>query len=300
MTRRSASIVAVTATIVCFFGTQACSQAGGESFSDMTLGAEAKLGDGTASSFARFDREGTPLAIGVVFTAEALANLPMERSDEHHCFDIDGDGAIEPDPECLPTHERVIPLPAEASRRADIPFKWVLVNWNPAGHIPPGIYDVPHFDIHFYIESIENTFALTPGPCGLENLRCDQFERAMRPVPVNYTHPDFQNVEAAVPAMGNHLIDLTEHEFHGSPFDRSWIYGTYDGRITFYEEMVTRDYLAGRPDTCFDIKLPEAFEVAGYYPTQSCYRFDPEAKTQAVTMEGFIYREASPPVPMAE
>ena len=44
-----------------------------------------------------------------------------------------------------------------ASARADIPFKWVLLNWTPHGHIPPGVYDTPHFDVHFYLDSIENT-----------------------------------------------------------------------------------------------------------------------------------------------
>jgi hypothetical protein len=300
MTRLSATAVAVLSALVPLLGAQACRPAGSGGADDIVLGAEAPLGEGSVASFARFDREGTPEAIGLLFSAATLKSLPTERTDQHHCFDLDGDGAIAPDSECVPTHERVIPLPSEASRRADIPFKWVLLNWNPVGHIPPGIYDVPHFDIHFYIESIENTFAIADGPCGPEHVRCDQFERAMRPVPSNYTHPDFQNVQAAAPAMGNHLIDTSAHEFQDTAFDRSWIFGTYDGHITFYEEMVALDYLAGRRDACHDIKLPEAFEAAGYYPTRSCYKFDPEAGTQAVSMEGFVYREASPPAPMSE
>ena len=36
-----------------------------------------------------------------------------------------------------------------------MPLKWALLNWNPHGHIPPGIYDRPHFDVHFYMEPIE-------------------------------------------------------------------------------------------------------------------------------------------------
>ncbi|MGH8662238.1 MAG: hypothetical protein ACREUB_10830 [Burkholderiales bacterium] len=39
--------------------------------------------------------------------------------------------------------------------------------------------------------------------------------------------------------MGNHLIDPTSPEFKGKKFTRSWIYGVYGGRVTFYEEMVT-------------------------------------------------------------
>jgi hypothetical protein len=37
----------------------------------------------------------------------------------------------------------------------------VGLNWNPHGHIPPGVYDLPHFDFHFYIEPIEKIFAIS-------------------------------------------------------------------------------------------------------------------------------------------
>ncbi len=295
MTRRRASVIAVLATVTCVLFADACREARGKGLSKATLGAEARLGEGTVTSFARFNRKREPLAIGVVFSAGTLNSLPTERSDEHRCFDHNGDGVIQSDPECLPTHERVIPLPTEASRRSDIPFKWVLLNWNPTGHAPPHVYGLPHFDLHFYIEPIENIFALMPGPCGEEFLRCDQFERAVRPVPANFLPQDYQNVGAAVPAMGNHLMDLSAPEFHGQKFARTWVFGSYDGRITFYEEMVTRDFLAGRPNVCFDIKSPPAVEVSGYYPTQSCFRFDAETNEHSVSMEGFVYREASAP-----
>ena len=265
--------------------------------SEMILGAEVRMGSdpvsGTVSSFAHLDRRGVPLAIGVVFAPGLLEQLPVSPSDEHHCYDHDGSGGIDADRECIATHERVIPLPPEVTRRPDIPFEWVLMNWNPGGHAPVEIYGLPHFDIHYVIEPIENIFAIVSGPCGPEFIRCDQFQRAVRPVPARFMHPDFVNVDAAAPAMGNHLVDPTSHEFHGELFDRTWMYGAYDGRVTFYEEMVTREYLRGLPDTCFEIKTVPEWEVAGYYPTRSCFRYDPRADLQAVTMEGFVYREAS-------
>ena len=70
------------------------------------------------------------------------------------------------------------------------------------------------------------------------------------------------------PAMGNHLIDLTGPEFNGQRFTRSWIFGIYDGRITYYEEMLSRDYLLSKPDTCNPIKAAAAVGQAGYYPTR--------------------------------
>ena len=160
-------------------------------------------------------------------------------------------------------------------------------------YIPPGVYDLPHFDVHFYFEPIEKIFAIESGPCGPEFVRCDQFKLATKPLPANYMHADFKNVDAVAPAMGNHLIDPTSAEFNGKKFTRTWIYGVYDGRVTFFEEMLTREYLLSRPAACFPIKSPPAVNIRGYYPTQSCTRYHSEANDYTVSMEGFTLREAS-------
>lgn len=258
-------------------------------------GAPAPLGHGSVSGYATFDDQGVPLAIGVSFSGDALETLPTEPTDGHRCYDATRDGTLDPESECSHWHERALPLPSDAARREDMPFKWALLNWNPHGHIPPGVWDTPHFDVHFYLESIENVFALQRGTCGPELLRCDQFARATKPVPANFLHEDFVDVGAAAPAMGNHLIDTTAAEFHGAPFTRAWIFGAYDGRVTFYEEMLTVQYLREGPDECFAIKSPPAVAVGGYYPTLSCSRHDASRNEYTVSLEGFAYRQAEPP-----
>ena len=259
-----------------------------------SLGWSAPLGQGTATTYAEFDRQGTPQAIGVAFSATALDGLPA-ASDHHRCHARTKDGAIDAATKCQETVEHVLPLPDEAARRADIPFKWVLLNWNHVGHIPPGIYDVPHFDVHCEIAAIESVLAIEAGPCGPEYVRCDQFRIAKKPPPPNYVHADFKDVDAVVPAMGNHLVDLSGSEFNKQPFTRSWIYGVYDGKVIFYEEMVTRAHLLSRPNTCTPIKLPKAFDTRGYYPTVSCIRYDVRTSEYTVSMEQFVLREASAP-----
>jgi len=293
MNRLMLSIVALSLTAV------GCSSGVGSTASqtEHDLGAVSHVGDATAQSYAEIDATGKPIAIGLVFSPTFFDDLPAEHSDLHHCFDKDGDGTVDPATECLAEHEWAIPLPSAVASRSDIPFKWALLNWNPIGHIPPGVYDVPHFDIHFYMDPIENVYALQPGPCG-EMIRCDQFKIATMPVPPNYVAPDYINVDAAAPAMGNHLIDPTGSEFNGTPFTRTWIYGTYDGRITFYEEMVTRAFLMEKHSECFDIKSPPAVAVAGYYPTATCYGYDPQTGDYTVSLGHFEYREASPPEPI--
>ena len=287
----SSLFVVFTSTVVV-----GCSP-GGEA-TERVLGQSAELGNGTVSTYAEFDDSDVPTAIGVVYSSGALEGLPTEPSDQHHCFDRDGDGRLEADTECIPTHEFVIPLPDEASTRSDVPFKWVLFNWNPAGHIPPGIYDVPHFDVHFYMVPIASVFALEDGPCGLEFIRCDQHELAKKPLPPNYMNPDFQDVDAVVPAMGSHLIDVTGPEFSGEEWKRSWIFGVYDGEVTFYEEMLTRAFMVSQPDACYPIKSPRAVGRSGFYPTESCVRHDAETGEHTVSMEGFEFREASAPEPV--
>lgn len=264
------------------------------------LGTPSNLGNGTVASYAEFDESGAPKAIGVVFSASALDALPTAPSDGHRCFDANNDGVIDLATECSMWHERVLPVPSEIGRRTDIPFKWALLNWNPHGHVPAGVYDKPHFDVHFYIEPIENIFALQRGTCGLEFLRCDQFALASKPVPRNYLPPNFHDVGAAAPAMGNHLLDPATPEFHGEPFTRTWIYGTYDGRVIFYEDMLSLSYLLSKPNACVPIQSPDAVALTGYYPTRSCIRYTSGKDEYTVSIEDFVLRQASPPGPVRD
>lgn len=266
---------------------------------ERVLGQSWGFGNGAVTTYAELTEDGAPSTIGMMYTKGALEGMPTAPSDQHHCFDRDSDGTVDGDTECFMSHEAVIPLPDVVATRRDIPFKWVLFNWNPMGHIPPGIYDVPHFDVHFYIETIANVFAIHDGPCGPEYVRCDQFELAKKPLPANYMHPDYKDVDAVAPAMGNHLVDLTGPEFNGGKWERNWIFGIYDGKITFYEEMLTLEYLKSQPNTCNAIKTPPAVGLSGFYPTKSCIRYDATTDAYTVSMEAFEYREASEPEPVA-
>jgi hypothetical protein len=258
---------------------------------ERTFGWRTPLGNGEVVSFAEMSESGAPRAIGITFSAGTFTNLPADPSDGHHCFDRDNNGVIAAT-ECIDTHEFVIPLPDAVTRRSDVPFKWVLLNWNKRGHMPPGIYDVPHFDVHYYMEPVANVFAIRDGGCGPEFVNCDDFARAKKPVPAQYLHPDFKDVDAVAPAMGNHLIDVGGHEFHGHDFTRSWIYGIYDGRVTFWEQMISLKYLQSGPSDCSPIKTPAAVATSGYYPTRECVRYDATTNAYSVSLEEFTYREA--------
>lgn len=145
------------------------------------------------------------------------------------------------------------------------PFLHALLDWNPDGHEPAGVYDLPHFDFHFYMT--------------------DETERkAIPPYEVNNT--GFLNFPAAgympdalpglyvptpggVPQMGTHWIDVSTPEINGGTFIQTFLYGSYNGNVTFYEPMITKSFLDNNPSFQRNFPVPSKFKKAGYYPTST-------------------------------
>jgi len=255
-----------------------------------------KVGNGTALLYAAVDDKGEPVAIGISFSKDALQGLPTEPNPKSICFDKDGNGRIDVMGECLGDYGLKFELPDAEAATALAPFKWALVNWNPHGHQSPAPppWAAPHFDFHFFIADRASVEALRPGRCS-ELLDCADFEKAQKPVPAPYVHPDHIDVGAAVPAMGNHLINVKSPELapDGPPFTHTFIVGSNDGHVIFYEPMITTAYLASEPNGCVSIKQPKAWEVAGFHPTKYCMRFSERAGRRTVSLEGFVKRAAN-------
>ena len=250
-------------------------------------GATRNLGDGTATAYADLLPNGQPKAIGVRLSPAAFENLPTAPNDGRACYDKDEDGTVDPMLECVVGHEYILELPEGTST----PFQYVMLNWNPMGHVPPGVYDRPHFDVHFYIQDLHEVMAIDAGPCPVLT-DCDDYATATQPVPEKYVAEGYVSVDAVEPMMGDHLLDPTGPEFNGEPFTYTWIFGRYGGKITFYEPMITRDFLLSKPNTCVPVPQPEAFEQAGYYPTEYCMKYHHSRDEYTVTLETFRYQEA--------
>jgi hypothetical protein len=253
-----------------------------------------KVGNGWARAYVALDANGNALALGVSLDKQVLAGLPKELHPTSRCFDKNGDGKMDAH-ECLGDYAFIFPLPEGEAAAAVAPFKWVSLNWNPHGHIPPAPppWAAPHFDFHFYIQDREAVKAIRTGTCG-ELIDCEDFKKATKAVPAKYVHRDHIDVGAAVPDMGNHLINSKAPELakNGPPFTHTFIYGAYDGRITFLEPMITHAYLAGNPNMCASIKQPQAWELAGFYPTKYCIRHLDRVGRITVSLEGFVRRPA--------
>jgi hypothetical protein len=253
-----------------------------------------KVGDGWARAYVALDASGNALALGVSLDEAALAGLPANPHPASRCFDKNGDGKMDQH-ECLGDYAFIFALPDGKAARAVAPFKWMSLNWNPHGHIPPAPppWAAPHFDFHFYIQERDEVKRIRTGACG-ELIDCEDFKRATRPVPAKYVHRDHIDVGAAVPDMGNHLIDSRSPELakNGPPFTYTFIYGAYDGRISFLEPMITHAYLASKPSMCARIKQPRGWEVAGAYPTKYCIRYLDSLRRYTVSLEAFVRHAA--------
>jgi hypothetical protein len=253
------------------------------------------LGSGEVRSYAELAGS-RPVSLGMVVTERAMASLPTARSNGQYCFDRNGDGKVEPDVECVAEHEYVLELPEQFTRQVGGPFRWAMLTWDPHGHAPDGIYGVPHFDMHFYLQDRTATQSIGTGPCaGMSD--CADYAAARIPVPDRYRPSGYVDIDAVVPGMGNHLGDPASPEFHGHHFSHTFMYGTYGGQITFYEPMVDKHWLEGLapggPATCTPIKAPTAWRVGGWYPTTYCIEHRPQQRDFAVSMRDFVFRPAS-------
>lgn len=227
------------------------------------LGEAKMLGNGVAWSWVECDKKGAPTAIGVTFTETALTGLP------------------EAPPTDLPGWEYTLELPREAGAK---PFDHIGLDWNPKGHIPPGIYDVPHFDVHFYLISPKERDNISAK--GADLAKCKK-KPSSKFIPKDYILPE----GTEHPRMGVHWIDSSAPELNQQSFTRTFIYGSYNGRITFIEPMVAKAFLETRTNVTETIKQPDAYQKPGYYPTSYSVRSDPVRKEYTVELEGLTRRE---------
>lgn len=260
-------------------------------------GQSASLGNGKMTAYSQANGS-VPTSIGVVFTGKMLTGLPTDPPTEGlWCYDKNADGTVDQHHECSGGYEEALHLNQKFKSTVDTPFTYVLTNWNAMGHIPPGVWDKPHFDVHFYLNENAERLAIRPGPCEVL-VNCDDYKVGKILPAKKYLAPDYADVDALEPGMGNHLVDPTSPEFNGKPFTHTFLYGSWNGHTTFYEPMVTHDWYNGlrtgaNADKCFPVKLPQAWERAGWYPTQYCLRYRANRDELTTSLEAFKYRAAT-------
>lgn len=229
---------------------------------DVYFGEARQMGNGMVWSWVKNDSTGKPAALGITFTETALSGLPASAPGD------------------VPYLEYELPLPAQTKVP---PFNHLVVNWNPHGHIPPGIYDVPHFDFHFYMITPAYRYKITA--------KGEDIAKSNKKMPPEYTPPNYILPDGTQePRMGSHWVDPSWPEFNKKPFTASFIYGSYDGELIFLEPMANKAFLETKPNMTEKITLPAAYKKRGFYPTAYSVKYDPERKEYSVSLEGLTYR----------
>jgi hypothetical protein len=227
---------------------------------DEFTGASTEVAQGKAWSSVKLDKNGAPQRLVLTIDQAALNTMP---------------GASE-----MPGHEHentmMVTLPSKAAETT--PFKFIMLNWNPEGHEPAGIYDIPHFDMHFY------TTQMTEVVNYVDMAKLNAAPGADY-LPANHIGG------APVPQMGKHWIDVTSPELGGALFTQTFIYGSYDSKVVFYEPMITLDFLKNTSSFERPLPQPAKFATAGYYPTKM--RIYKEQGATNISLEGFVYRQAN-------
>jgi hypothetical protein len=191
-------------------------------------------------------------------------------------------------------------LTLELSKQVPEPYRFALFDWNPHGHIPPGVYDTPHFDFHYYLTPLAEVEAIVPSDphfaARANNLptgdHVPQFYTAFAPPGQDYA-------SMAEPKMGVHWTDVRAPELQQllnkpadyRPFTYTFIYGSWDGQITFLEPMITRAFLRTRPDMVVSIPQPKRYPQPGWYPNAYRISYDAEAKEYRVALVDFTRRQ---------
>lgn len=263
MTTASTALVSAVAALLVGCG------GGGDDGPRTIEGTPQPLGQGTARSWVRLNAQGTPQAVGVTLSEAALQGLPTTP--------VEGPAAA----------ELVLKLPAEAAATG---IDHIEVEWNPQGHDPNPIYGVAHFDVHFYLISQAQQQAILPSDPAFATKAARLPSSAY--VPAGYVLPG-DPVANTVPQMGAHWIDPRSPEFNGQPFTSTFLFGSYDGRFTFVEPMVSKAFLDTKPNVVHDVPQPGKVAIAGFYPSRYRVSYDATAKAYQIVLDGLVRRDAS-------
>lgn len=258
----------------------------------LNYGAAQKLGNGTLRTYVLLDEKNgaVPLEVGVAMSEAAMEGLPSPNPHAHGGHDM---------------HMYVLELPAQNPS----PYKFVQFGWNPAGHEPATVYDLPHFDFHFWTvpQEVMESIVPTDSQYGAKGAKLPaEDERAPFFVdPMTLAKAPAEAV--AVPQMGIHWLDVRAPELQAmagnkdafKPFTKTFIYGSWDGQFIFDEPMITRAHILAKRDATdpavrdeiIPIPTPKRYAKPGYYPSAYRITFDSASKEYRVAMTQLAWRE---------
>lgn len=259
-------------------------------------GEAVKVGDGIARAYVLYDREegGAPIEIGVALDERAMDNLPAPNPQAH--------AMASSEHEHLDNHAYLLSLPKDGVA----PYQFVELDWNPGGHEPPGVYDEPHFDFHFYMVPQSVRESIVPSDPSYQQ-KADMLPPESQRAPHFAVAAPPGAPAPGVPLMGVHWIDVRSPELQKMfgkpeawrPFTTTFIYGSWEGRFHFLEPMITRTYIMSKKgatlpevrDEIIAIPAPADVDQPGYYPGAYRIAWDAEAKVYRIALTYLTRRD---------
>lgn len=234
---------------------------------DVLIGHAVSVGRGSAWAFLTL-RDGVPMELGVSLSERALTGPPtgLEAGAPASQGDMD--------------HEYVLRLPS----LNPTPYRHVIMRWNPRGHEPAGIYDVPHFDFYFFTITDEERRRIDPRDAKLGR------EAARPPSPEYVPEGYVPSPQAPASRFGMRWLDAAGPQTQDHVFTTGFAYGSWDGRIVFAEVMATLKYLQGRPDLSAPLAAARSYDPPGYYPSSYSVNYDSRRKRYRIALQDFVLR----------
>jgi hypothetical protein len=146
---------------------------------------------------------------------------------------------------------------------------------------------VPHFDVHFYQISSQARNAITSAdPAYATKL-------ALAP-PASFLPPGYV-MGTGMQRMGMHWSDPASPELNGQPFTSTFLYGSYNGRIVFGEQMIAKSYLESKPALVVrPLKVPQQYSTTGYQATAYSIVYDAAKAEFRFALVNLVPAVASP------
>jgi len=212
------------------------------------------IGDGIGRAWVVEDASGKPTAVGIMLSEAALNSLP-EMNEEYI-------------------------LTFDPSSATDF-YKFVCLNWSAKGHIPINVYDISHFDIHFY--TIEQSERMMIGSNG-------SAEIIVAPT-TKYIPSSYELLIGGAPTMGAHWFDVIGPEFNGTTFDKTFIWGSNNGQFVFWEPMITHDYLLSHSNSETALRQPAAFQKDGWYPKSYTVNYSSSPNQYMIALSNLTFQK---------
>lgn len=227
-------------------------------------GEKIKLFSGKAWVWIKRNTDETPKQLAIALTDAVLNSVPDSSEEEY---------------------ENVVPAPPGINQTA---FQNFGIDWSPQGHLPQGIYDKPLFDLHFYTISETERQSIFTDSNYYQDFRTYPSQKYL---PKSYGLIDAGGIPGGGCITGTHWYDTTASEFHGQTFTQAFVYGTYNGKVDFYDPMISLDFLKSTNEFIRPIPQPSKFLVNGYYPTQ--LHITKHNGVTDIILEKFVMRHAS-------